>query len=418
MAVQTIFPAEGAVLSEDVSVPASKSLTNRALICAALATGESRLHSASDSQDTRLMMNALRALRVDVATWERSEGQIFVNGAGPPTKEALVVHAGNAGTVMRFLTSFAALGRGEFTLDCDERMRERPIGGLVDALRALGAKIEYPERDGYPPLVVHANGLNGGRVRVAGTESSQFASSLLLASPYARGPVELDIEGTVSRPYVEMTRAVMAAFAGRDGRYEPREYTVEADAAAAGYFFALAAITGRRARVQGIGSACRQPEIALLRDLERMGCKVSAGREATEVTGPRRLKAIDADMNDHPDSVPALAVVALFAGGVTRIRNVRHLRFKESDRLAALASGLVRLGARVVEHADGLEIAPSTPATGAEIDSQGDHRIAMAFAVAGAGAPGVSIKDPDCVQKSFPRFWEELSRAGVLSLRV
>jgi 3-phosphoshikimate 1-carboxyvinyltransferase len=263
-------------------------------------------------------------------------------------------------------------------------MRERPIGGLVDPLRELGAEIRYPGRKGFPPIEIRARWLKGGPVRVTADESSQFASALLLVG------VDVEVSAAVSAPYIAMTRQVVREFG--------REFHVEPDAAAAGYWWAMAAATGGRARVRGLGPSCAQPEAALARDLERMG---------------RPLRGIDVDMNDHPDSVPALAAVALFAQGPTRVRNVRHLRFKETDRLAALARELGKCGARVVEHADGLEIDPPASVRGAEIETYGDHRMAMSFAVVGSAAPGIVIRDPDCVSKSYPGFWEDVARAGI-----
>lgn len=405
-------------LRAEVSVPGSKSLTNRALICAALAPGRSLLKGVSRSADTRVLVEALRAL--GVAVEPRPGPALSVEGRGP-TSASAALSMGNAGTSLRFVTALAAAGKGEVMIDGDERMRERPIGGLVDALRGLGAEISYAGREGFPPVRIVGRGLRGGRVEVEGATSSQFLSAVLLAAPSAAGAVEARPQGALSsRGYVDMTLQVMEAFGVRPAapwRIEPTpyracEFRVEADAAAAGYWFAMAAATGGRVRVEALGSGCRQPEIGLLDDLAAMGAKVERGAGFTVAEGGP-LRGIDADLNDRPDSVPALAAVALFAKGRTRIRNVAHLRHKESDRLAALARELGKCGARVVEHRDGLEIDPPERVGAATIETYRDHRMAMAFAVAASAAPGLRIQDPDVVGKSYPEFWTALKRAGV-----
>ncbi len=390
-------------------VPGSKSLTNRALVIAALARGESTLVGASESDDSRHLVTALGALGFE-ASLDRVVGR---GGSIPATSAELAV--GNAGTAFRFLTAMVCLGRGSYRLDGDPRMRERPIRGLVDALRALGAAIHYGAADGCPPLTVVAGGLRGGRVRVAGDTSSQFVSALLMAAPCASAPVELEVVDAVSRPYIEMTIGVMASFGAQAqvastgwrvaaGGYRAQRYDVEADAAAAGYHFARAAVTGKAVSVEGLGAGCRQPEYRLVDDLAAMGARVVKSAGATEVAGGE-LRGIDVDMNDRPDSVQTLAVVALFAKGRTRIRNVRNLRVKETDRLAALARELAKCGARVVEHADGIEIEPPAVVRGAEIETYGDHRMAMSFAV----VPGATILNPEVVSKSYPGFWRDWS---------
>jgi 3-phosphoshikimate 1-carboxyvinyltransferase len=398
----------------ELSVPGSKSLTNRALVAGALARGETSLDNASISDDSRHLAAALRALGFD-ATESRVVGR---GGAIPAESASLSV--GNAGTAMRFLVSFLCLGRGRYVIDGDARMRERPIGPLCDALRALGASLR--DARGYPPVEIEASGLEGGATRVVGDASSQFLSSLLLAAPVARDAVEIEaVGGVVSRPYVEMTIGMMRAFGVEVGsagdrfhlkpqRYRAGRIAIEPDAAAAGYHWARAAVTGGRARIRGLGKGCRQPEAGLVDDLERMGCAVERGESFIEVRGPAGpLAAVDVDMNSRPDSVQTLACVALFAKGRTRIRNVANLRIKETDRLAALAHELGRLGARVIEHADGLEIDPPAAVRGGEVGTYGDHRMAMSFAVVGAAAPGIVIQDPGVVAKSYPGFWGDIN---------
>lgn len=411
----------------DVFVPGSKSITNRALVCAALAEGVTLLRNASLSDDSRLLVEALRTLGFE-CTVRNATADLLVYGRGGevPARTGRF-DLGNAGTSVRFLTSLLCLGRGHYVVDGSRRMRERPIGGLVEALQGLGAEIRYLAVDGYLPLKIAGKGLLGGRTRVATDVSSQFVSSVLMAAPRALEPVEIEIATkAVSRPYIDMTVQVMARFGAAVQRagetilkvapaaYRACDLAVEADAAAAGYFFALAAIAGGRLRVVGIGADCAQPELRLLSDLERMGCVVERTDDSCLVRGPRGpLKCVDTDMNDHPDSVPTLAVAALFAQGVTRIRNVRHLRHKETDRLAALAKELGKLGARVAERGDGLEIEPPAVIRPAVVETYGDHRMAMAFALAGARVAGLVIDDADVVGKSFPAFWEALPRAGV-----
>jgi 3-phosphoshikimate 1-carboxyvinyltransferase len=394
-----------------VTVPGSKSLTNRALLIGALADGVTTLQGASESDDSVQLLRALRTIGFD-ATTERVAGQ-----GGRIPAESAELSVGNAGTAFRFLTAMLALGRGPYRLDGDARMRERPIEGLAEA---LGGAVTFPVRAGYPPVEIRGTGgrLTSTALHVKGDVSSQFVSALLMVMPYSTAPmVDLYVKGTaVSKPYVEMTIQLMKEFGVRavdrgnhyelqTGSYRGREIAVEGDAAAAGYHWARAAVTGGRVRVDGLWAACRQPEFRLLEDLEEMGARVTRTKTGVEVEGAA-LAGIDVDMNDRPDSVQTLAVVALFAKGRTRIRNVRNLRIKETDRLAALARELAKCGARVIEHADGLEIEPPGKVRGTEIETYGDHRMAMSFAVAGAAVDGVVILEPEVVSKSYPGFWE------------
>jgi 3-phosphoshikimate 1-carboxyvinyltransferase len=394
----------------DVQPPGSKSVANRALVCAALAEGRSRIRGFARADDTKLFILALRKLgfRIEPA----APADLVVEGGNVTAKEA-ALDLGNAGTSLRFVTAVAALGTGAFTIDGDARMRQRPVAGLVEPLRALGSRIEYGGAEGFPPIRMTASGLSGGRVRVDSTVSSQFLSALLLVSPLARGPIEVEHAGPVSSAgYVDMTRRVMESFGGPGGRYRATDFTVEPDAASAGYWAAMAAVTGGRARLRGIRPGGPQPEAAFLEDLRRMGARVEASPDGSFVEGAG-LRGIDADLNGRPDSVPALAVTALFAEGATRIRNVAHLRHKESDRLAALAHELGKLGARVIEHRDGLEIEPPASVRRANVETYGDHRLAMAFAIAGARVEGILIGTPGVVSKSYPGFWQALAHAGI-----
>jgi 3-phosphoshikimate 1-carboxyvinyltransferase len=421
----------GGPVAFEVPVPGSKSLTNRALIAAAHAEGTTRLVNASFSDDSRILSAALDLLGIPVVTLEK-ESAIVVH-APPAAKRAATgaFKMGNAGTATRFFTSFLCTGTGSYLLDGDERMRERPIGELVDALRRLGAEIRYAGKDGCPPLEIRAKGLRGGKAAVGGETSSQFVSSILLSAPAAEGDVELEVRGEpASKPYVEITLDVMRAMGveverrgyawfrvPKGARYRPGELAIESDGASANYFLAMAAVTGGRARVRGIGSGSHQGELRFVGILERMGCTAERGPDWIEVKGGP-LRGVDVDMNDCPDSVQTLACVALFAKGGTRVRNVRNLRVKETDRIAALAAELAKLGAKVKEEPDGLTVVPPAKPRPAAIETYRDHRMAMSFAVAAMAAPGIVIRDPDCVSKSFPGFFETLETLGTRLRRV
>jgi len=406
-----------------VGVPGSKSITNRVLLIAALADGSSELTGALASDDTRVMRDALARLgaRVDPGpdAW-RVDG---VAGALHAPDEPLVV--GNSGTSARFLTAAAALADGPVVIDGNERMRERPIVDLVEALRALSVPVEILGHDGCPPVRVGGGGLPGGEVVIDASRSSQYVSALLLAAPYAARDLTLRFRDgiVVSRPYIDLTLENMHAFGAqaewtaagealrvRAGHpYRARRFAIEPDASAAAYPFCAAAIAGGRVRVENVARSSIQADFALLDVLEKMGCAVTRGNDFAEVTGPTgRLGAVDVDMNDFPDAVLALAVVALFADGETRIRNVANLRIKETDRLAALETELRKLGANARTTGDSLTICPG-PLHGAEIATYDDHRMAMAFALAGLRVPGVAILDPGCVSKTWPEYFTALA---------
>ncbi len=407
--------------------PGSKSLTNRALVCAALAEGESTLLGALDSEDTRVMIEALRVLGIPVAH-DRQARSIHVTGCRGhlPSQEASLYTA-NSGTTLRFLTAMVALGHGQYRLDGSPRMRERPVQDLIDALRPLGAEAICELDNGCPPVVVHAAGLAGGRTSIAGDISSQFLSGLLMASPYSARPVELLVSGPlVSKPYIEMTLSVMRAFGARvevqglerflipAGQvYQGRCYEVEPDASAASYFFAAAAVTGGQVTIEGLSRESLQGDVAFCDCLAQMGCDVQYGDREITVVG-RPLHGITVDMNPISDTVQTLAAVALFADGPTAITGVAHIRHKETDRLAAVATELRKLGADVEEQTDGLRIVPRRR-QGAEIDTYDDHRMAMSMAVVGLAQPGVVIRDPKCTAKTYPAFFEDLARLSAPS---
>ena len=408
----------------EIRPPGSKSITNRALICAALADGRSILDGALDCQDTRVLIDALGTLGIEVHH-DRANCSIRVDGRGgqiPASGADLYV--ANSGTSVRFLTSMITLGRGAFRLAGTPRMHQRPIQDLLDALEQLGADATSETGSGCPPVVVRADGLKGGSASVAGEISSQFLSGLLMASPLANRPVILDVHGElVSKPYVEMTLAVMRAFgvsvdAGDLTRfvipspvaYRPRRYDIEPDASAASYFFAAAAVTGGRVTVQGLSRRSLQGDVGFCECLARMGCEVHYAEDSITVVG-KRLTGIDVDMNAVSDTVQTLGAVALFADGPTTVTGVAHIRHKETDRIGDLATELRKLGARVDERRDGLSITPGT-LHGATIDTYDDHRMAMSLAVAGLALEGVVIRDPGCTAKTYPRFFDDLKKVA------
>jgi 3-phosphoshikimate 1-carboxyvinyltransferase len=416
-------------LNTELSIPGSKSLTNRALIAAALADGTSLLSNVLEAGDTTLMIEALRCLGIAITKDPRAACVEVTGCAGMlPASEARI-SCGNAGTVMRFCTALTALGEGRYELHGDARMCERPIGDLAGALRELGAGIEFHEREGYPPLTVHASGLCGGTVSLRDAVSSQFVSAILLASPHAGSDVMIELAGAIpSRPYLAMTEAVMKRFGVSmisqydDGarfiipapqRYAAANYTIEPDASNASYFWAAGAIVGGRVTVEGLHAESVQGDVRFVDVLEQMGCRVEQTDQATTVYGPAGgagLRGVDVDLNDMPDSVQTLAVVALFAEGPTNIRNVANLRLKETDRLAALEFELTKLGAGVERRPDGLTIYPPTRLTPAAIDTYNDHRMAMSFAVAGLRCAGIVIENPACCEKTFPDFFSRFER--------
>jgi len=408
-----------------VRVPGSKSITNRALLVAALAHGESYLTGALHSDDTRYMAAALNALGIAVETDVAGEAFHVRGGGGtfPATEADLFV--GNAGTAMRFLTAALPLGHGRYRIDGIPRMRQRPIGPLLQALNDLGADVRGELEAGFPPVVVNANGLPGGRCRMAGDQSSQYFTALLLAGPCAAQGITVEVEGDlVSKPYLPMTAAVMAAFGAeaeldevdwqvlsvRPGqRYTGRDYRIEPDASNASYFFAMAAATGGRVRVDGLGKGSTQGDLRFIDVLQAMGCTVIETEEYVEVRGPEggNLRGVDLDLGPISDTAQTLAAITPFADGPTTIRGVAHARLKETDRVAAIATELRRLGQQVDEFHDGVTVHPR-PIVPADIHTYDDHRMAMSFSVTALRAPGVRLLEPKCVAKTFPDFFDRL----------
>ncbi len=414
-----------------VSLPGSKSITNRALIVAALADGTSVLQDILLAEDTELMIEALRALDISI-TIDSADHIAEVSGCSGLLRSCEAeIFCGNSGTTLRFCLALAAIGQGQFKLDGIERMRERPIGALVEALCQLGVGMAYDGQEGFPPVVVHSNGLRGGQVSIDSPESSQFISALLLASPYAAQDIMMEVTGLIpSRPYLAMTTNVMNDFGvsvlthfnddTREARfiveapqrYKSRTYAVEPDASNASYFLAVPAVIGGAMTIQGLGTSSVQGDVRFVDVLEQMGCEVT--RQPDSLTVTRRsdslLTGIDVDLNDMPDTVPTLAVLALFASGQTTIRNVASLRVKETDRLAAVTKELRKIGAQVDEQEDSLRITPPTELCAANIETYNDHRMAMSFALAGLQVPGLTIQNPNCCAKTFPDFFQRFEK--------
>ena len=366
------------------------------------------------------MVDALRKLGISVVHDAASATIDVVGNLGKIPAREVDLFVSNSGTSLRFLTALVSLGHGRYRLDGVPRMRQRPVSDLLAALNGLGAVARSDASTGCPPVTVEASGLDGGYAFVKGDVSSQFLSGLLMVLPYGRETTIVEVQGAlVSKPYVTMTLDVMEAFgvrAGRKvdhrysvepGRYRGRPYAIEPDASAASYFFALAAIWGGSVTVEGLGTMSLQGDVAFVDLLEHMGCRVERTRDSTTVHGGP-LRAIDVDMNAISDTVMTLAVVGLFARGITRIRNVAHIRHKETDRIAAVAAELRKLGATVDEQPDGLVIIPPDRITPARIATYDDHRMAMSFALAGVVRPGITILDPGCVAKTYPGFWDDL----------
>lgn len=402
--------------------PGSKSLTNRALIIAALAQGRSTLRGTLESEDTEVMIDSLRRIGVRIVPGDASDTLVVDGNGGRFSGETVEMFLANSGTSMRFLTALATLGHGTFRLDGIARMRERPIGDLIKALRQLGAEIRTEANNECPPVIVAAQGLPGGKAKIAGNISSQYLSGLLMAAPYAQSDVELEVDGElVSKPYVRMTAQIMRDFGvsleENDCRrfvipgnqtYQARDYAIEPDASAASYFWGAAAVSGGRVTVEGLSRDALQGDVGFCECLEKMGCAVEYAAERITVTGGP-LRGIDVDMGEISDTVQTLAAVALFADGPTRVTGVAHNRHKETDRISDLARELRKLGGTVEELPDGLVITPG-PLRSARIETYNDHRMAMSLSLVGLRQAGVVILNPECTSKTYPRYFEDLAR--------
>ncbi len=412
-------------ISGTVSLPGSKSLSNRILLLACLAQGQTEVRNLLDSEDIRVMVAAMETLGVPF-TEDRDAHTLTVEGQGGPfAAQGAELMLGNAGTAMRPLTAALTLGTGTFVLDGIPRMRERPIQDLVEALAQLGATIQCPLGNGCPPVEIQASGLPGGKALVKGSISSQYLTALLMAAPYAQGNVELEITDTlVSQPYVDMTLRLMERFGVqvendqfryfriRSGQtyQSPGVAFVEGDASSASYFLAGAAITGGTVTVEGCGTDSLQGDARFAEVLELMGASVQWQPNAVTVSGTGSLKGVDVDMNRMPDAAMTLAVAALFASGETTIRNIYNWRVKETERVQAVSTELRKLGATVEEGYDFIVINPPPRVLHASIDTYDDHRMAMAFSLAACGPAPIEIRDPGCTRKTFPDYFDVLGR--------
>ena len=416
--------------------PGSKSLTNRALVLAALADGACTLSNCLFADDTHVMIDSLRRLGFSLNVDETNNAITIEGRGGTIPAEGGELFCGNSGTTIRFLTALCTLGRGTYRLDGIPRMRERPIGQLVDLLKNLGARIEFAQRGGYPPVHVHGGGgggggsIAGGIGRFGQAQSSQFLSAALQICPYARHEVRIDLEpGQTSWPYVAMTMQLMDEFGvtpelHRDpptgepkqvvvprGKYAATEYAVEPDASNASYFLAAAALhAGSKVTVNGLGKRSLQGDVGFADVLHKMGADLIFGGDFMTVMGSGRLEGIDVDLAGMPDMAQTLAVAALFAKGETTIRGLHTLRLKETDRVNAIATELRKFGAGVAVEGDDLVITPPREVRPAAVDTYDDHRMAMSFALAGTKVGGVIIRNKECVNKTYPRYFDDLER--------
>ena len=403
------------ISDKEVTVPGSKSYTHRILIAAALSDGICTIHNGLKSEDTLLTLAALKQMGIKIEVRDDIFTVYGAKGALQPCHDP--IYLGNSGTSMRLLTAVAALGNGVYMLKGTKRMGERPIQDLIDGLGQIGVKAHAVNNNGCPPVEVKGGKIAGGSIALKCGISSQFLSALLLIAPYTKNGVEINvIKGPVSRPYVDMTVDVMEELGievDRDGydrfkipggqTYRAGSYVVEPDCSQAGYFWAAAAISGAGIKVRGITKESRQGDVRFTKLLETMGCNILHEKDGITVFG-RPLSAITADMADMPDMVPTLAVVAAFAKGTTVIKNVAHLKAKESDRLGSVVKELSNIGIQAsCSHAS--MIIKGGTLHGSEIDTHGDHRMAMSFALVGLKVPGIIIRDEKCVEKSFPDFW-------------
>lgn len=415
--VQPTGPVNGTIRP-----PGSKSLTNRALICAALAQGTSHLTGVLRSEDTDVMIDALRQLDVQIdLSPDGRTADVVGMGAGSGSHQA-EVYVANSGTTIRFLTAMLSALGGNYRLHGVDRMHQRPIGDLLTAINQTGGGASSEQGDGCPPVVIDSQGWQGGKVTVAGNVSSQYLSGIMMAAPLSRSPLEIHVQGElVSRPYVDMTLAVMRSFGivatettpgvfalHAPSVYQAKDYDIEPDASAASYFWAAAAVSGGTVTVEGLTRDALQGDVGFCECLAQMGCNVTHQSDGITVAGGP-LRGIDVDMNQISDTVQTLSVVALFAEGPTTIHGVAHNRFKETDRITDLATELRKLGATIEEFDDGLKITPG-PLRAATLDTYNDHRMAMSFAVAGLRFPGIQIKNPACTAKTYPEFFADLQR--------
>lgn len=416
-----------AKIQGEINLPGSKSLSNRALLLAALASGTTTVYNLLDSDDIRYMLAALTQLGVSYTLSEDKTRCEVVGLAGAFTSTTpLELYLGNAGTAMRPLTAALCASQGEFTLGGEPRMEERPIGALVDTLRQSGAQIDYLKNLDYPPLKITGSGLSGGELTIDGSVSSQFLTAALLAAPLAKQDTKLNIVGElVSKPYIDITLHIMQCFgvtvehnnyqsffikAGQSYQ-SPGDFLVEGDASSASYFLAAAAIKGGEIKVTGIGNKSIQGDVQFAKVLEQMGATIEWGDDYI-VAKQGALKGVDLDLNHIPDAAMTIATTALFAQGDTRIRNIYNWRVKETDRIAAMTTELRKVGAQITEGDDFIHIKPPSQLKHAAIDTYNDHRMAMCFSLLALDSAGVTINDPDCCAKTFPDYFDKFAQVS------
>ncbi|OBU18549.1 3-phosphoshikimate 1-carboxyvinyltransferase [Photobacterium aquimaris] len=426
--MESLTLAPIAKVNGEVNLPGSKSVSNRALLLAALAKGTTRLTNLLDSDDIRHMLNGLKQLGVNYRlSADKTECEVDGLGQAFSATKPLELYLGNAGTAMRPLAAALCLGTGEYTLTGEPRMKERPIGHLVDALRSAGADITYLENENYPPLKIIGTGLQGGEVEIDGSISSQFLTAFLMAAPLAQTDTVISIKGDlVSKPYIDITLHIMAQFGvevdnrnyqqfvvrGNQSYVSPGDLLVEGDASSASYFLAAAAIKGGAVKVTGIGKKSIQGDIQFADALAAMGADIEWGDDYV-IARCGNLTAVDMDFNHIPDAAMTIATTALFAKGTTSIRNVYNWRVKETDRLAAMATELRKVGAVVEEGSDYITITPPTTLNHAQIDTYDDHRMAMCFSLVALSDTPVTINDPKCTSKTFPDYFIKLQGLSV-----
>jgi 3-phosphoshikimate 1-carboxyvinyltransferase len=412
-------------MNGEINIPGSKSISNRALLLATLAKGTTTLTNLLDSDDIRYMLTSLKQLGINYRLSNNNTiCELEGIGTALNSEQAQSLFLGNAGTAMRPLCAALTLGYGEFTLTGEPRMEERPIGDLVDALRQLGADVTYLKNDGFPPLTINATGLNGGDVDMAGDLSSQFLTALLMVAPLAKDSVNIKIKGElVSKPYIDITIALMAQFGVKVinhdyARFEipsgqqyvsPGKVLVEGDASSASYFLAAGAIQGGEVKVTGVGRLSIQGDVRFADALEKMGAEIEWGDDYI-IARKSTLTGIDMDMNHIPDAAMTIATAALFAKGTTKLTNIYNWRIKETDRLAAMATELRKVGAIVDEGHDCITITPPAQLNTAAIDTYNDHRMAMCFSMMAFADCGITINDPDCTSKTFPDYFTQFAQ--------
>lgn len=412
-------------INGEINIPGSKSISNRALLLATLAKGSTTLTNLLDSDDIRYMLASLKQLGIQYSLSDDKTVCVVEGNGGPISSDTVQnLFLGNAGTAMRPLCAALTLGQGEFTLTGEPRMEERPIGDLVDALRQLGADVTYLKNDGFPPLTINATGLNGGDVEIAGDLSSQFLTALLMVAPLTKDSVNIKIKGElVSKPYIDITIALMKQFGvevinHQYQRFEikagqqyvsPGKVLVEGDASSASYFLAAGAIQGGEVKVTGVGRLSIQGDVKFADALAQMGAQIEWGDDYI-IARKSPLTAIEMDMNHIPDAAMTIATAALFAKGTTKLTNIYNWRIKETDRLAAMATELRKVGAIVDEGHDYITITPPDQLNTADIDTYNDHRMAMCFSMLAFADCGITINDPDCTSKTFPDYFAQFSR--------